>query len=190
MHNSEQVRRDKPKYAVHPDSRTYSQAGMEKSELPLYYPQQPDKRKQNMKSANGFTLIEIMIVVALIGILASIAIPYYGDYVTRGRIPDATSNLASKRVLMEQFFQDNHTYVGAPACNNDTTTSKYFTFSCPVAATVNAFNIVATGTGTMSGFGYSIDQSNAKASDIALPAEASWIASSTTCWIINTAGQC
>ena len=143
-----------------------------------------------MKSAKGFTLIEIMIVVALIGILASIAIPYYGDYTTRAKIPDATSNLAAKRVLMEQYFQDNHTYVGAPACNNDTTSSKYFTFTCPAAATVSTYTILATGKGTMSGFGYSIDQSNTRASNIASPAKPSWIASNPSCWITNKGGQC
>ena len=110
--------------------------------------------------ACGFTMIELMITVAVIAILAAIAVPSYSNYVKRGKIPDATSNLASKRVLMEQFFQDNHTYVAGPACNNDTTSSKYFSFSCPVAATATAYTIVATGTGTMAGFTYNIDQNN------------------------------
>jgi type IV pilus assembly protein PilE len=144
-----------------------------------------------MKSAKGFTLIEIMIVVALIGILASIAIPYYGDYTTRAKIPDATSNLAAKRVLMEQFFQDNHTYVGAPACNNDTTSSKYFTFSCSNLNT-DTYTITAAGNnpGTMAGFTYKIDQSNTKSTTIGAPAKNKWISLSNDCWIINTGGQC
>lgn len=143
-----------------------------------------------MKSAKGFTLIEILVVVALIGILSSIALPAYSNYVTRGKIPDAISNLASKRVLMEQFFQDNHTYVAAPACNNDTISSKNFTFSCPVAATVNAYTIQATGIGRMSGFSYTIDQSNNKASTITGPASINWQATSNNCWITNMGGQC
>jgi type IV pilus assembly protein PilE len=156
-----------------------------------------------MKFAKGFTLIEIMITVAIIGILASIALPAYGNYVTRGKIPDATSNLASKRVLMEQFFQDNHTYVAAPACDTDTTSSKYFTFSCVIAPGVaptvgapNVYTIAAVGNnpGTMAGFTYTIDQSNIKASVIASPAKDLWIfdmsTNPPTCWIINTGGQC
>lgn len=141
-----------------------------------------------MKSAAGFTLIEILIVVALIGILSAIAIPYYGDYGTRGKIPDATSNLAAKRVLMEQYFQDNHTYLGAPACNNDSTSSKYFTFSCPTLS-ASAYTIKATGSGTMAGFSYTLDQSNGQASSIVAPAKLSW-QSNNSCWIVNKGGQC
>jgi type IV pilus assembly protein PilE len=143
-----------------------------------------------MKFTKGFTLIEVMVVVALIAILASLALPAYSDYVTRGKIPDATSNLASKRVLMEQFFQDNHTYVGAPACNNDATTSKNFTFACSVAPTTSTFTLQATGIGSMAGFSYTVDESNTKASAIVAPAKSKWIASSASCWITNTGGQC
>ena len=96
-----------------------------------------------MKTQKGFTLIELLIVIAVIGILAAVALPSYSDYITRGKIPDATSGLASKRVKMEQFFQDNRTYLAvAPQtndCDLDTTTSEYFNFSCPAAATATTY---------------------------------------------------
>lgn len=142
------------------------------------------------KQTSGFTLIELMIVVAIIGILASIAVPYYGDYIVRAKIPEATSALAAKRVQIEQFYLDNRTYVGAPACNNDAASSKYFTFSCPVPADLDSYQIVATGTGSMSGFSYTIDQDNTKTSTIVSPAKAGWIAASASCWITKTGGQC
>lgn len=148
-----------------------------------------------MKSAKGFTLIEILVVVALIGILSAIAIPAYSDYVTRGKIPNATSNLASKRVLMEQFFQDNHSYLSGASCPTtvapDSTSSKYFTFSCTNMA-MNTFTITATGVnpGTMAGFSYTIDQTNTKTSNIVSPAKSNWRATSGSCWIINTGGKC
>jgi type IV pilus assembly protein PilE len=183
------------KYAVHPDSRASSQPSVETLKSMPYHPHQLYKREQTMKFAKGFTLIEIMVTVAIIGILASLALPAYGNYVTRGKIPDATSNLASKRVLMEQFFQDNHSYLSGGACPTtvapDTASSKYFNFACdPAFTTANTFEIEATGKGTMAGFSYTITESNTKGSVITAPANVNLIASSTTCWIINTGGTC
>ena len=57
----------------------------------------------------GFTLIEVMIVVAIVAILSAIAIPSYRNYVIRGKIPEATSNLSGQAVKMEQYFEDNKT---------------------------------------------------------------------------------
>ncbi|MBF8178311.1 MULTISPECIES: type IV pilin protein [Oxalobacteraceae] len=141
----------------------------------------------------GFTLIELMVTVAIIGILASFAIPAYTDYVTRGKIPDATSALAAKRVQMEQFFQDNHTYVNAPACNSDSGTSKYFTFDCSgtygVAGTATVYTIEAVGTGSMRGFVYTIDQNNTKATTMTSGAPSGWTGS-TSCWVTKKGGVC
>ena len=63
----------------------------------------------------GFTLLEMMIVVAIVGILAAIAIPNYSDYVKRGKIIEATQRLSEARTKLEQWFLDNRTYVGGCA---------------------------------------------------------------------------
>jgi len=143
-----------------------------------------------MKPQNGFTLIELMIVVVIASILAAIAVPAYTNYSIRGKIPDATSQLAAKRVEMEQYFQDNHTYVGGTACNTDTTSSQYFTFSCPTAATATSYEIDAVGTGAMAGFTYTINESNTKTSTIVSPAPSDWIANASGCWITKQGGAC
>ena len=142
-----------------------------------------------MKAQNGFTLIELMIVVVIVGILAKVAFPAYTSYVIRGKIPQATSTLASKRVQMEQYYQDNRTYVNAPACNNDTTSSQYFTFSCSVAGTATAYTLQAAGTSSMSGFTYTIDQSNTKQTTAA-PTDWAAAAMPTSCWITKQGGAC
>ena len=66
-----------------------------------------------MKRIRGFSLIELLVAVAIVSILASIAIPGYRDYVRRGKLAEAYTNLASQRVKMEQFYQDTRTYNNA-----------------------------------------------------------------------------
>ncbi len=142
----------------------------------------------------GYSLIELMVVVVIIAILASVAVPAYTDYVMRGKIPDATSALATKRMAMEQYFQDNHTYVGADSgtypCVTDAASSKYFTFSCAGSLSATGYTITATGKGSMAGFVYTIDANNSKGSAItAPPAPKNW-AGNGSCWIIKAGGQC
>ena len=67
-----------------------------------------------MDRTTGFTLVELMIVVAIIAILAAIAVPSYNDYVTRSKLQEAHTNLAAARVNMEQYYQDNRVYTTAP----------------------------------------------------------------------------
>jgi len=134
---------------------------------------------------SGFTLIEVMITVAIVGILAAVAMPAYTDYITRGRIPEATAGLSERQVRMEQFFQDNRTYVSALPCASFT--AKHFTFSCD-SATATAFALVATGTGTMAGFKYSVDQSGAKKTE-AVPTGWS-LPTPNDCWVTKKGGVC
>ncbi len=133
----------------------------------------------------GFTLVELMIVVAIVGILAAVALPAYTDYVTRGRLPDATSGLAAKQVQMEQFFQDNRTYIDAPACNSDTTRSPNFDFSCS-AVTATTFTLQAVGKGAAAGFTFTVDHANSKAT----PTVPTGWTTSATCWISKKGGIC
>lgn len=144
-----------------------------------------------MKTSSGFTLVELMVVVVIIGILAAIAMPNYTDYVIRGKVPDAASGLSNKVVTMEQYFQDNRTYAGAPVCTTDSTTSKFFDFGCPAAATVNTFTLQATGKSSMAGFTFTVNQAGAKTTAIVAPAPANWRTAATqACWLTSQGGAC
>ena len=131
-----------------------------------------------MRGKAGFSLIELMIAVVIIGILAKIAMPSYSDYVIRGKLPEGMSMLSDGRVKIEQFFQDNRTYVNGtcPAATAN------FTYVCSNLSTTT-YLITATGTGSLSAFSYTINQANVKTS--ATP----W-GNGATCWILTRGGAC
>lgn len=145
------------------------------------------KFQPSASGEGGFTLVELMVVVAIVGILAYIALPAYNDYITRSRVAEATSALAAKRAGAEQFFDNSRTYVNAPACAADTTTSRSFSFSC-ISVSTTGYTIAADGIGPMAGFDYTINQANARTTTIASPSK--WTAGTYNCWVTRKDGSC
>jgi type IV pilus assembly protein PilE len=137
-----------------------------------------DSRHASPIAARGFTLIEMMIVIVIIGILSAVALPAYRDYVARGYISEATGALSELRTRAEQWYADNRTYVGYGCTPTDT--PQHFTVNC--ALDVNTYTITATGTGVMAGYSYTVNQSNAKTSTTP--------ESSGSCWITKKGGSC
>ncbi len=81
-----------------------------------------------LRGGRGFTLVELMVAVAIIGILASIALPAYRQYVLRANRADAQAILMETAQFMERYFTTNNTYEGAavPAAQSPKTgTAKY-----------------------------------------------------------------
>jgi type IV pilus assembly protein PilE len=142
-----------------------------------------------MKAHQGFSLIELMIAVAIAAILAAVAIPAYRDYVIRGRLTDAYATLAAQRVRMEQFYQDMRTYTGA--CTAGTVApapadTADFDYTCTIPDG-QSYTITATGLGSVAGFGFSIDQNNTRTTT-AVPAD--WTRPAGNCWSRNKQGHC
>ena len=66
--------------------------------------------KKSMKNIKGFTLIEVMIVVAILGIITAIALPSYAEYVRKGKRTDAKVELFKIAQLQESYFVQNLSY--------------------------------------------------------------------------------
>lgn len=80
-----------------------------------------------MKKQHGFTLIELMIVVAIIGILAAIAIPAYQDYIARAQVSEAVQLMAGGKTPMAEFYSDKGYWPADTASVMGNTTGKYTT---------------------------------------------------------------
>lgn len=90
---------------------------------------------------SGFTLIELMIVVVIVGILAAIALPAYQDYVRKSRRSDALSEMLDIQLQEEKWRANNVTYAVTPTSVGAVDTA-YYDFS--LTAATNSYTITAT----------------------------------------------
>ena len=143
-----------------------------------------------MRPQHGFTLIELMITVAIVAILSAIAIPQYSEYVMRSRITEATSRLSDQQLKMERYFQDNRSYQGIPpACAPNTVAptpqaTAHFNFACVPGPTT--YLVTATGFGPMLGFVYTLNEASVRAT---IGAPAGWVLA-PACWALKRDGSC
>ena len=91
-----------------------------------------------MKNQKGFTLIELMIVVAIIGILAAIAIPAYQDYIARSQVSEGVQLLGGGKTPLAEFFADQGRWPSAADSVMGTLSGKYVaTISYAAGSPVN-----------------------------------------------------
>jgi type IV pilus assembly protein PilE len=157
------------------------------------------------RAARGFTLIELMVVVVIVGILAAVAYPSYRDYVLRGQLVDGTTALSTFRAQMERFYQDNRTYATITSggvtftspCDASTaaasrTFGKFVVTCASGQPTATTFTLVATGvTGSpVAGFVYTLTQDGVQATVV--PSNSTWSgwSSCTVAWIVKKGQAC
>jgi len=149
----------------------------------------------------GFTLIEVMIVVAIVAILSSVAYPAYTDYVRRGQLQEAFTNLANYRIQMEQYYQDNRRYTAttasttcAGAAAQQLTAAELrgqitnFTYTCVPGNNRQTYVLSATGRNgsNAAGYAYTIDQNGARATTLFAGTAVNTLA----CWASKSAINC
>jgi len=147
---------------------------------------------------SGFTLLELMIAMAVIGILLAFALPSYQSYVQRGKLSEATATLADLRVKMEQYYQDNRNYgTAGGSCGVAMPTApaaKYFTYTCALGTDAGdtagdqSYRLTATGNASegMSGYAFNIDQSNNKQTTAFIGASGL----PASCWLMRKGDTC
>jgi type IV pilus assembly protein PilE len=130
-----------------------------------------------------------MVTVAVIGLLAAIAFPSYSDYVRRGKIAEATGELSTQRVRMEQDYQDNRNYgtSGTDCRLTMPTNVPSFSITCATGASGQTFVITAAGTAAagMSGYSFTINESGARATT-AFPG----VTGTSACWLKRSSETC
>lgn len=148
-----------------------------------------------MKTQNGFSLIELMIVLMIIGILAAIGIPSYQDYVRNAKIAEATSTLLQYRAFMEQYYQDMRGYGVAltTACGVPPTDARitslnlrYFTPTCvvpntPAPGLPQTYVITMTGISDLSCHVFTITHQNTRQYSFNAGAAVTWPSSIAKC---------
>ena len=160
-----------------------------------------DMRMHNRNPSKGFTVIEMLIVVAIIGLLSAIALPNYNEYVLKGKLAEAYSNLTTLQTKMEQYYQDNRKYGDAAAvlanCPTAATKTncgvpcpgtpnvKYFTFTCALSNTDQGYTYTAASTEL--GFTFTVTETGAKKTTAV---GTGWGGLNNNCWVRGKDGSC
>ena len=139
----------------------------------------------------GYTLIELMIAVAVAAILAAIAMPSYSGYVNKGRVADGLSALANYRVQLEQYYQDSRNYGGTVCGVAVPTSSSYFNYTCTLTTaqtyTVTAASNANVGLGGAGAYTYTVDQAN---NQTTASYAGTALSTNNNCWITSTGQTC
>ncbi len=129
----------------------------------------------------GFTLIELMIVVAIVGILAAIALPAYQDYVIRSKMSEAEAAIAACKTSISEYFSTKTAFPANADQAGCSTTATQYVASLNISNTTGAITVISAKTGAKAG----------ECTLIMTPTfETPGVASSVTQWVGSSGGTC
>lgn len=138
--------------------------------------------KRSELSASGFSLIELLVAIAIISILATVATPLFSEYFLRGKLSQGMSTLTQLAVQMEKRYLDYRRYDDNGACVVTAPSDDYFNYSCESEGQ-NYLWLATTKDGQYS---YSIDQDNHRKTELYEGSSSS----AENCWQLSADGRC
>jgi type IV pilus assembly protein PilE len=149
-----------------------------------------------MRASKGFSLVELMVVVAIVGVLAAVAVPQYSEYMLKSKLAPAFTALSTAQLRMEQFYQDNRAYGTGTTCGilpASLGVVQNFTLTCALTQSNGAacatagqcFTYTATSTGLGgTDFKFTVDDAGIKATS---QVPTGWT-TNTGCWVRGKGG--
>lgn len=132
-----------------------------------------------IRKSRGFSLVELMTVVLIIGVLAAIAMPQYDEYVLKGRLSEGMSLLSELQIRQEQYYQDNRTYMNGMAPRAAGTV--FTATSCVTANSGQTYVCTADAPGIS--YRYTVTEAGAKTTRKP-------DTSTVNCWLKSSTGTC
>jgi prepilin-type N-terminal cleavage/methylation domain-containing protein len=148
--------------------------------------------KRKTKLQKGFTFIELMITVAIMGILLMVVVPTYQDHILRAKLGEARGVLGAFRIKMEQQYQNTGDFRDACQANSlaPVPQLKFFKLSCepgnPNKITKDTYTVEISG----EGFTYTVDETRKKRTTAVPSGYDLPISDDKQCWIVGKNREC